>query len=352
MRAEGAEEFQPIAVWPDADAPVGLPAFNGSDALVSFMARTGWVVDLQELGERPALYDDLKVDETVSRNFSGGIILPLLHREQMYGFLALARPRSLGSLNFEDRDLLKTVGRHLAAHLSQDDNDRRLAESRQFETYNRLTAFVMHDLKNLTAQLQLVVHNAEKHKRNPEFVDDAIATIANSVDRMSRLLVQLTQGQAAEQRRSVDLPDLLGRVIQRAANRLPCPTLQVIQPCSTEADPDRLMMVLDHVIRNAQDATGENGLVEIELDCEGQAPRIRVRDNGIGMYEAFQRERLFRPFDTTKGSKGMGIGAYQAREYLRSLGGEVAVVSAPGQGTTFSFLFSPPRAAAPRTPGR
>jgi putative PEP-CTERM system histidine kinase len=197
-----------------------------------------------------------------------------------------------------------------------------------------------------------VVHNAEKHKRNPEFVDDAIATIANSVDRMSRLLVQLTQGQAAEQRRSVDLADLLARVVQRAANRLPHPTLKVISDCSTEADPDRLIMVLDHVIRNAQDATGENGEVEIELDCEAQAPRIHVRDNGIGMDETFQRDRLFRPFDTTKGSKGMGIGAYQAREYLRSLGGEVSVSSAPGQGTTFGFLFAPPRAAAPRTPGK
>lgn len=345
VRAERGAEYRPGALWPEADAQVVLRAFSDSDALVSFMARTGWVVDLQELDERPSLYDDLRVDDTLSRSYPGGIILPMLHREQMYGFLALARPRGLGSLNFEDRDLLKTVGRHLAAHLSQDDNDRRLAESRQFETYNRLTAFVMHDLKNLTAQLQLVVHNAEKHKRKPEFVDDAIATIANSVDRMSRLLTQLTQGQAAEQRRSIDLAELLARVVQRASNRRPCPTLQIVSSCVTEADPDRLTMVLDHIIRNAQDATGEHGEVDVELVFEAAAPCIRVRDNGAGMDESFQRERLFRPFDTTKGSKGMGIGAYQAREYLRSLGGDVSVSSAPGQGTTFNFLFSATRSA-------
>ena len=49
----------------------------------------------------------------------------------------------------------------------------------------------------------------------------------------------------------------------------------------------------------------------------------------------FLRDRLFRPFDTTKGSAGMGIGAHQAREYVRSLGGHVDVQSSPGRGTRF-----------------
>ena len=62
---------------------------------------------------------------------------------------------------------------------------------------------------------------------------------------------------------------------------------------------------------------------------------LTVVDNGAGMDEDFLRHRLFRPFDSTKGAKGMGIGAYQAREYARDLGGDVEVWSAPGQGTRF-----------------
>jgi signal transduction histidine kinase len=53
------------------------------------------------------------------------------------------------------------------------------------------------------------------------------------------------------------------------------------------------------------------------------------------MEPTFLRERLFRPFDSTKGSKGMGIGAYQAREFVRNAGGEITVESQAGQGTTF-----------------
>jgi signal transduction histidine kinase len=64
---------------------------------------------------------------------------------------------------------------------------------------------------------------------------------------------------------------------------------------------------------------------------------LQVIDEGMGMDEEFVRNRLFKPFDTTKGAKGMGIGAYQAREYIRSLGGDVEVQSAPGSGTNFSI---------------
>ena len=52
----------------------------------------------------------------------------------------------------------------------------------------------MHDLKNLIAQQSLVVRNAAKHKDNPEFIDDAIATVDNSVNRMNRILDQLRRG--------------------------------------------------------------------------------------------------------------------------------------------------------------
>ena len=345
-RNDSAQQFLPAASWPDALALSDLPILAASDSLVGFMAHSGWVVDLRELRDTPSLYDDLRVEPAISQFDRDAIILPLLHREQMYGVLALGRPGSLQSLNFEDRDLLKTVGRHLAAHLSQDDADRRLAESRQFEAYNRFTAFVMHDLKNLAAQLQLVVHNAERHKRNPEFVDDAIATIANSVDRMSRLLAQLTRGDSAEHRRDVDLAEIIQRVVTRVANRQPIPRPVVSTAPRVQADPERVAMMLDHVLRNAQDATAETGEVRIELDVTDDSARVRVIDDGVGMDESFVRERLFRPFDTTKGSKGMGIGAYQVREYMRSLGGDVAVSSAPGRGTCISLLFPARQAMA------
>ena len=65
---------------------------------------------------------------------------------------------------------------------------------------------------------------------------------------------------------------------------------------------------------------------------------IDITDTGSGMTPEFIRDRLFRPFDSTKGAQGMGIGAYQAREFARKLGGDLKVQSSPGEGTSLSMI--------------
>ena len=104
-----------------------------------------------------------------------------------------------------------------------------------------------------------------------------------------------------------------------------------------DADPERLVTVLEHLIRNAQDATKETGFIDVSLSADNNVAMITIADTGAGMSPEFIRERLFRPFDSTKGSQSMGIGAYQAREYVRQLGGQIDVTSAVGQGSRFEI---------------
>jgi signal transduction histidine kinase len=105
------------------------------------------------------------------------------------------------------------------------------------------------------------------------------------------------------------------------------------------SDKDHLVMILSHLVKNAQEATAADGFVDIRLSREGNQALIEIEDNGAGMDEEFLRYRLFKPFESTKTGKGMGIGAYQAREFVRSLGGDVRVSSSPGAGTTFSLTI-------------
>jgi putative PEP-CTERM system histidine kinase len=189
----------------------------------------------------------------------------------------------------------------------------------------------MHDLKNLIAQQSLVVKNAARHKDNPVFIDDAISTIDNSVRRMSQLLEQLKRGQQQGGAERVELASLLTSTVGKHADIQPTPQLEVIENgIEVQAEPQGLTM-----IKNAQEATRGDGHVEVRLRRNGKNAEVEVTDDGCGMDPAFVRERLFRPFDSTKGSKGMGIGAYQAREFIRGAGGDLSVESRPGSGTTF-----------------
>jgi len=336
---EGERRFVPYAAWPmRVDTLPGVGALTAGEDLPEFLARTQWIIDTREYRRAPDVYGNIALPQWLLANEHLRIVSPLLQLDRLAGFVVLYDPPPPFELTYEDRDLLKTVGRHVATHIAQFDADRKLAESRQFEAYNRLTAFMMHDLKNSVAQLKLIVANAERHKRNPEFVDDAIGTIANAVERMTRLIEQLRGTSNVARLVQLDLAELARKAVDQCSTRLPRPTLETSDATvPVRADPDRLTAVIEHVIRNAQDATDEHGTIAVRLRCEGAQAVLSVADSGAGMEPEFVRDRLFRPFDSTKGAKGMGIGAYQAREYVRLLGGDVEVQSSPGHGTTFSI---------------
>jgi putative PEP-CTERM system histidine kinase len=196
----------------------------------------------------------------------------------------------------------------------------------------------MHDLKNLIAQLSLVVSNAARHKSNPQFMEDTIQTVEHSVTKMNRLLAHLRSGQdpAEKQQVDVDVCDMLEEVIKTMSAGAPTPSLDCqATGLLVKADRDRLAAVVGHVIRNAQDATPAEGWITVRLFKQNDQAVIEVQDNGSGMDEAFIRDGLFKPFTSTKGNSGMGIGAYETRELIHKLGGQVEVISRVAEGTTF-----------------
>ena len=348
MAGESGDALVPVAGFPAGNFHVArYPPVPADDELVGFLRRTQWVVDLEEYRRAPDLYHNLALPEFLQGQTRLRLVLPILQHDALLGFVVLADPPPPFELTYEDRDLLRTAGRHVATHLAQHDADRKLAESRQFEAYHRLTAFVMHDLKNLAAQLSLIVANADRHRRNPQFVDDAIGTIANSTARMQRLIEQLQGREVQSLSRRVSLSDAARLACRRCDGRRPVPVFdEPAEEALVEADPERLAMVIEHVVRNGQDATPEDGSVSISIRPNSGWVTLRIEDTGSGMSREFVRDRLFRPFDTTKGSKGMGIGAYQVREYLISVGGRVEVQSEPGAGTRVDLHFPLPASLA------
>ena len=184
----------------------------------------------------------------------------------------------------------------------------------------------------------MVVNNAERHKDNPEFVEDAINTVDNSVKKMNRMLAQLRKNPTTiiRQANRVNLTAVVEQVTNERKIDLPQPLLQKNgAEIFVIADKDRLLSVMEHIIQNAQDATDETGYVNVIITIDGQFALVEIKDNGYGMDRQFIQERLFRPFDTTKGNAGMGIGVYESKEFITSIGGRLDVVSEKRKGTSF-----------------
>ena len=106
-------------------------------------------------------------------------------------------------------------------------------------------------------------------------------------------------------------------------------------------DREKVANVLYHLISNAQQATADDGEVDVVItsNSDDNTQLVMIEDNGIGMDNEFVEARLFKPFDTTKGNAGMGIGAYDAKTYIESIGGKLTVQSEPGRGSCFTLYF-------------
>ncbi len=314
-------------------------AFNETEPFIQFLLQRQWVIDFVEYNNAPEVYDNLDLNIWDKKNHSVWLIIPLFKKTEMVAFVVLTKARVTRQLNWEDHDLLKTVGLQLANALALNQASDELSRVRQFEAFNRLSAFIVHDLKNLVAQTSLIVKNAEKHKHNPEFIDDSIETLRNVSQKMQQLVSQLKKGEIKTNPSSyIDLIKVAADVAkQQAASKPPLTIVTSLKSCRVKGEADKMTAVLGHLVQNAQEATNDNGHVKLQLDQNGEQAIIKVIDNGHGMDKKFIAERLFKPFDTTKGNAGMGIGVYEARDYILKQSGQINVTSIPGEGTTFTI---------------
>jgi hypothetical protein len=313
-----------------------LPA---ADALPRFLQRTGWVVNLPQYRAEPGRYADLQLPAWLANLPVAWLIVPVVAQEELIGFVVLASPRTEIDVNWEVLDLLKTAARQVGSFLGQIQASEALLEARKFDAFNKMAAFVVHDLKNLVAQLSLLLKNAERHRHNPRFQDDMLSTVRHVSERMGKLLLQLSTGSRGEESvRPVNLSSLAERVVQAKAGERTGILVEGPAQVVTVAHEQRLERVIGHLVQNAIDATREGGGVQVRLSVEADRAVMEVIDTGCGMSEEFVRERLFRPFQTTK-SAGMGIGAFEAAQYVKEIGGRMEADSRPGAGTRIRVIL-------------
>ncbi len=329
-------DFRMAARW-------NLPAVDAVEprtgSLVHFMERTGWVIDLAERETTPERYVGLTLPAWLESIRNVWLVAPLSSGTGMLGFVVLTTPRAKIEIDWEVRDLLQTAGLQAASYLGQLRASEALLEARKFDAFNRMSAFVVHDLKNLIAQLSLMIRNAERHRDNPEFQRDMLVTVEHVVERMNRLMLQLRTGATpVESPRPVVLEPVVRRVCSAKAGNDHRIELNLSPGVVTLGHEDQLEHVIAHLVQNAIDATDGRGMVSVKVDREGRFSVIEVNDNGIGMSPEFVRERLFKPFETTK-KAGMGIGVYESSQYVTALGGQMIVDSKPSIGTRVRVLL-------------
>jgi len=364
--AEMAADCRAIRALADpVDSPAGVLLLRGDGAAMEWAG--SWNVPGTRLNpaDQEALAHVLQDGAVASEAQAAGLagimpgawlLAPLHHpREGLMGCVLLARPRAAFVLDDEVFELLRTLGREVAMFLAERRAAEQLADQAGLQAYAGRFAFVAHDVKNVASQLTLLLANAEDNIADPEFQQDMLLTVGAAADRIKTLIARLRAPQTAEPSPS---PACIGFAPLPRLKRL---AAKQQHPVMVDDDggaavlvtmpPEDFDAAIVHLLDNAVEASPATLPVRLRLRREGGALALHIIDRGKGMDAAFVRDVLFRPLASGK-PRGCGIGAWQAQQLLRQSGGDLAVQTAPGQGTTMRLLlpYVPTAMREPRIP--
>ncbi|MBK7090489.1 MAG: PEP-CTERM system histidine kinase PrsK [bacterium] len=286
-----------------------------------------------------ALGLSLKNDERAFvESYSSCELIPLVARKEFVGFIACQSDKPIPD---DVRFLIDSISHQLALSLLSVKQSEKLLETRELASFTKVSSFVIHDVKNLISMLSMIMQNAERKFDDPRFQQMTTETLRGAQERMKRLINRLSSPSDHLDfvLTNCDLHQTLLSLIEEmklsAQNKITVVT-EIENLPMVRGNEEKLRSVLSNLIINAIEAMPNGGELRFLATQDDNTASLTVQDTGSGMTAEFMRDRLFRPFQTSKPS-GLGIGLFQSRELVEQMGGQLTVTSVVGQGSSFKL---------------
>jgi len=261
--------------------------------------------------------------------------------KNIIGLFTLNRRMTGKPFSQEDFDFIKTLADQAAGSLFNLKLYEHFQEMKQMEALRTMSAFIMHDLKNLASTLSLTVQNLPNHFDNPEFRNDALKVMQQGVSKINSMCSHLSMLSQKIELKKVET-DLNEMVVTSLSCINGCNKVSLIQDLRPVPriviDPEQIQKVLTNLLLNANEAVGNSGEIRLATEQRDSWVTLSISDNGCGISKEFIDQSLFRPFKTTK-RQGMGIGLFQSNTIVEAHQGKIQVESEEGKGTTFRVFL-------------
>ncbi len=268
------------------------------------------------------------------------VIIPLIANEKLIGLIIVGSDIAGSPYVQNDYDLLMAAGRQAAYHLFNIRLIEDLAMAKKLEGFHEMSTFVVHEVKNLSMTLSLMIPNVETHFDKPEFRKDALKTLSQIVVKLNDFTSRLSGFSRIFnlEKAKVDINGLIAGTIATLNGVINTNITQQLEPLLPliEIDQTQIKEVLINLLMNAHNAVGLNGTIHISTLLDDGSMILSVSDNGVGMTAGFIQDKLFKPFKTTK-PQGLGIGLFQSKKIIEAHGGSIDVQSEQGKGTTIQI---------------
>jgi putative PEP-CTERM system histidine kinase len=267
--------------------------------------------------------------------------IPLRAKGNFLGIMSLYNPAKNEKLTMEDFDLLKIMADQLSSNMLNIILAKRLRKAAQMEALQRMSAFFVHDLKNLASSLALTIQNLPKHFDNPEFRKDTLNSLSHSLEKIGSMCSKLTSLSQKNDLnlKSTDLNVIVSKVLSDMNGAFAPKIISNLEPVpKVNLDTEQFQKVITNLLLNAHEATDQGGNIVISTGHQNEWVFLTVQDNGKGMAKDFMEKSLFQPFATSK-ERGMGIGLYHTKNILEAHNGRIEVESQVGKGSLFRVLL-------------
>jgi len=288
-------------------------------------------------------------------------VFPIFHNDSLVGILGIRGLRKK-QYDQEDISLIEVFTLSIGDVYFKNKMLRERIQHKQFESFSRISSFIIHDIKNQAATLTLLSRNADKNITNPDFQKSLVRSIKSTAENLQELIDKLKAPPKEEHVALVNesVNPVISEVVENSAiHALPHLRLQLLLNSDSTVLVDRksLFYVIKNLVTNALDAMNNRGTLKIEsADIASLPSRFRtdyhigdhllkkkaviisVEDSGVGMSRDFIENSLFHPFSSTK-DKGVGIGLYQCKILIEKMGGKLLCHSVENVGSTFCILL-------------
>ena len=310
-----------------------------NDTLVQYI-KTHSHFHLKEKEPDTEWYRLLKNNKTFLTSFNLILLSPISIGNQLAGLIGLGPEFTGEQYGHDDFDLLTVLGRQTAATLMAVRMAEKIAHTREQQAWNRLSAFVLHDIKNAATMLSLLQENAPKHIHEPEFQQDMLELVDDALKRMGRVEQRLgtLKDEITPVRQNLDLGRFLQDCQRKLEKKLSSMEINIEYNSKIQVytDPELLFSILENILLNAFEAHGNGTVVQIKItrDDDGRHAIMEIIDNGPGIAKKLLPDVLFEPFKTSKNG-GSGIGLWQAKRIVAGLGGSISAENSPEGGAMF-----------------
>ena len=246
-----------------------------------------------------------------------------------------AGPPTHGAPEFE---ALRQALRELATALDQA-RDKEL-EAERLRAFREVARRVAHEIKNPLTAMRIAVDQVRRSGAQTAVAVDVLSAETDRLDRLAKEFAEfgrLPEGPKSE----VDMVDLL---VDLGKSAVPPEIAVTVRangaPCTILGQYDPLRRAFANLLRNAAEAMGGSGPIDVDVARDGQGLVVTIADHGPGIPEEL-RPRVFEPYFTTK-QDGTGLGLALVRQTIESHNGTIRVSETTGGGATFAIVLATP----------